>query len=239
MFDPVTDKFTHFSGPGTAGIEGVVLDISQDRKGMLWIASYHGLYRLDPATRQTAHYQHEPNDLSGLSSNLLKSTFEEKDGTFWVATAEGLDFFDRSRGEVTRHISLMDGMEPLRMALFQDHLGVLWAIFSSRNGLAVVDRAANRVTQYSFDNRSGQNTGVDAIYEDLDGNLWLGTGSSGLLKLDRDRRQFVRYRSNPHDPESLGSHDLRSCKPNPRSRASRRWSCCTPGPIRTWRSKPR
>ena len=105
---------------------------------------------------------------------------------------------------MTRHISLMNGVEPLRMSLFQDHAGVLWAIFSSKNGLAMVDRAANRVTQYSFDDGSGQNTGVDSIYEDVDGTLWLGTGSSGLLKLDRDRRQFVRYRNNPRDPESLG-----------------------------------
>jgi signal transduction histidine kinase/streptogramin lyase len=205
MFDPASGKFTHFSGPGTAGIDGLVLDISQDRNGMLWIASYHGLYRLDPATWQIAHYQHKDGDPSSLSSNLLKCTFEEKDGTFWVATTEGLDVFDRSTGKVTRHISLMNGKEPLRISLLQDHAGVLWATFSSKNGLAVVDRAANRVTQYSFGNGSGQNTGVDSIYEDLDGTLWLGTGSSGLLKLDRDRRQFVRYRSNPRDPESLGA----------------------------------
>ena len=91
------------------------------------------------------------------------------------------------------------------MSLFQDHAGILWAIFSSKNGLAKVDRAANRVTQYSFNDGSGQNTGVDSIYEDVDGTLWLGTGSSGLLKLDRDRRKFVRYRNNPRDPESFGA----------------------------------
>ena len=205
MFDPATDKFTHFSGPGTAGIEGTVLDIRQDRKGMLWLASQKGLYRVDPAKWQTVHYQHQPGDPTTLSSNELKSTFEEKDGTFWVATEKGLDIFDRNTGKVTRHISLMNGIEPLRMAVFQDHAGVLWATFSSKNGLAVVDKGTNRVTQYSFSNGPGPNTGVDAIYEDADGILWLGTGSSGLLKLDRDRRRFVRYRSNPHDPESFGA----------------------------------
>ncbi len=205
MFDPATDKFTHFSGPGTAGIEGLILDIRQDRKGMIWISSYHGLYRLDPATWKTLHYQHLPNDPSSLSSNLLKATLEEKDGTFWVATEEGLDIFDRDAEKVTRHISVMDGVEPLRMSLIQDHAGVVWVIFSSRNGLAVVDRAANRVTQYSFHGGSGQNTGVDSIYEDVDENLWLGTGSNGLLKLDRDRKQFVRYRNNPRDAESFGA----------------------------------
>jgi signal transduction histidine kinase/ligand-binding sensor domain-containing protein len=205
MFDPATDKFTHFSGAGTAGIEGTVLDIRQDHKGMLWVASQKGLYRLDPANWQTFHYEHKPDDPSTLSSNSLKSTFEERDGTFWVATEKGLDIFDRNTEKVTRHISLMNGVEPLRMSLFQDHAGVLWATFSSKNGLAVVDRAANRVTQYSFSNNSGANTGVDAIYEDADGTLWLGTGSRGLLKLDRDRRQFVRHSSNPHDPESFGA----------------------------------
>jgi len=145
MFDPATEKFTHFSGPGTAGIEGLVLDIREDRKGMLWISSYHGLYRLDPANGQTVHYRHEANDPLSLSSDTVKSTFEEQDGTFWVVTEEGLDIFNRDSGRVTRHISLMNGVEPLRMSLFQDHAGVLWAIFSSKNGLAVVDRAANRV----------------------------------------------------------------------------------------------
>ena len=205
MFDPVTDKFTHFSGPGTAGIDSLVLDVRQDRKGVLWVASYQGLYRVDPATWQTVHYRHQADDPSSLSSNLVKATFEERDGTFWVVTERGLDLFDRDSGKVTRHISLMNGAEPLRMSLFQDHAGVLWAIFSSKNGLASVDRAANKVTQYSFNDGSGQNTGVDSIYEDVDGNLWLGTGSSGLLKFDRDRTHFVRYRSNPRDPESFGA----------------------------------
>ena len=156
MFDPATDKFTHFSGPGTAGIEGTVIDIRQDRRGLIWLASRKGLYRVDPANWQTVHYEHKADDPSTLSSNEIKSTFEEKDGTFWVATEEGLDIFDRNTGKVTRHISLMNGVEPLRMSLFQDHAGVLWATFSSRNGLAVVDRQAGIVTQYSFSNRSGR-----------------------------------------------------------------------------------
>jgi ligand-binding sensor domain-containing protein/signal transduction histidine kinase len=205
MFDPATDKFTHLSGPGSAGISSLVLDVRQDRSGMLWVASYQGLYRIDPTTLQAVCYRRKSDDPFSLSSNLVKATFEERDGTFWVVTERGLDLFNRDTGRVMQHISLMNGVEPLRMSLFQDRAGALWAIFSSKNGLALVDRAANRVTQYSFDDGSGQNTGVDSIYEDNDGNLWLGTGSSGLLKLDRDRTRFVRYRSNPRDPESFGA----------------------------------
>lgn len=81
MFDPATDQFTHFSDPGTAGIEGIVLDISQDRKGMLWIASYHGLYRLDPATLQNSRIlQHEPDDRPPVPHPEIETAFVPESG---------------------------------------------------------------------------------------------------------------------------------------------------------------
>ena len=39
--------------------------------------------------------------------------------------------------------------------------------------------------------------------EDRAGNLWLGTMSDGLLRFDRERRRFIRYRNHPGNPDSL------------------------------------
>ena len=44
------------------------------------------------------------------------------------------------------------------------------------------------------------------IYEDREGVLWLGTLNRGLLKLDRERKQFIRYSTDPANPNSL-PHD--------------------------------
>ena len=63
-------------------------------------------------------------------------------------------------------------------------------------------------TRYSFHSEQpgGQSVaGVTAIYEDRDGVLWLGTLDSGLLKLDRERRQVMRYARQAGNPNSL--HD--------------------------------
>ena len=50
---------------------------------------------------------------------------------------------------------------------------------------------------------------VRAIQEERDGVLWLGT-QNGLLALDRERKQFVRYTRNPANPHSLYNDDILS-----------------------------
>jgi len=41
-----------------------------------------------------------------------------------------------------------------------------------------------------------------AILEDRKGALWVGT-EYGLIRLDGDRKQLIRYRNDPSDPDSL------------------------------------
>jgi signal transduction histidine kinase/ligand-binding sensor domain-containing protein/DNA-binding response OmpR family regulator len=219
VYDPTTEVFTRFRSDSRQ-FEGPVAHISQDREGMIWLATSHGLSRVDPASWQTIRYQHRPDDPTSLSSDRVRSTFETKDGTFWVATQDGLDIFDRQAEKVTRRPALGETVQGGRIGstgemvrLFEDHAGVLWVIFGSGYGLAVVDRRANKLILYSMDVVASDNApvaGIVAIYEDEDGSLWLGMNTGGLLRLDRDRKRFYRYRNNPTDPNSLSTDQVRA-----------------------------
>jgi signal transduction histidine kinase/ligand-binding sensor domain-containing protein len=202
-YDRATETFTRYP-PQPHVLEGPIHDINQDRAGMIWLATAHGLTRIDPATGSMSRF------LDPMTA-VLRSTFEQKDGTFWVAGKESVDVFDRSTGETRQHIPLRDPAAPggrtanPSVHLFEDHAGVVW-VESDRDGLARVDRPNNRLIYYTLRTTKDPpfEPGVRAIHEDEEGELWVGTNGAGLFKLDRDRKKWIRYRNDPDDPESLG-----------------------------------
>jgi len=223
-YDPVTERFTPYrtdSGDPMRFGEGIN-NINQDSDGIVWLATTTGLFRLNPLSGGLTHYEHQTNDPSSLSSNLVKSTFEESNGTFWAVTTEGLDIFDRRTGKVTDHIPLhapvgkgergtalprLRGDSPIQLVL--DHAGVLWVIFPFGGGLATVDRMNRKLIAYTFQGAGADNY-IDGIHEVRDGTIWLGSSREGLLKLDRDRKAVVRYRNNQIDPDSMSSDQVQA-----------------------------
>ena len=203
-FDPATETFKQYPVP-------FATHISQDHAGTLWLATRTGLYGLDPTTGRIHHYSHDPKDPSSLSSSEVKSSGEDKEGRFWVANTEGLDEFDRRTGKVALRIRLYESSNGL--SFYEDRFGVFWIYHVSGNALAVFDRKANTLKQFSFHQLGPPNTaltGVTTMLEDRNGTLWLATHGAGLLRFDRDHKRFIRYRNNPGDPESLPQNNVES-----------------------------
>ena len=84
----------------------------------------------------------------------------------------------------------------------EDQAGLLWVGAMTGGGLSALDPKTGQFTRYSFHAEEPgiqTVTGVGNIYEDREGVLWLGTLDRGLLKLDRDRKQFIRYSADPDE----------------------------------------
>ncbi len=210
-FDPITETSTRFpiDRNGPHSLLGPVSHISQDQAGFLWLSTLTGLHRLDPATGTFQHYSDNPSDPAGLSSSVVRSTYEDREGTLWVSTLAGLDAFDRGTRKVTERIRL-DVPQAQSIKALEDHAGVLWIIYTSGNGLASWDRHTRRLTLYSFKDREPPATelsGAERIYEDADDNLWLTTYGSGLVKIDPTRQTAVQYRASRR-PNSVDMDSL-------------------------------
>jgi PAS domain S-box-containing protein len=206
-FDPITETATHYRIGGANGETYPVRSISQDHSGMLWLGTSGGLYRLNPSTGETIRYRHDPNNPFSLSSNIVKYTGEDKEGTLWVASSEGVDAFDWKAGKVTLHIPLPEIGE---MSFQEDRSGLLWIVHATGGGLAVFDRNTNTLTQYSVHaaHLSDSLTGMLSVLQDRDGTLWFGTMGDGILRFDRNEHKFIRSRHDPSNSESLGEDDV-------------------------------
>jgi ligand-binding sensor domain-containing protein/signal transduction histidine kinase len=206
-FDPVIETFTPYpvGNNESRHSAGPIHHISQDSGGMLWLATGSGLYRLNPETHQTVRFSHLAGDPRSLSSNDVKFSGVDREGEFWVVTSLGVERFDTSSGEVQYRIPF--GGQEREASFYEDSVGTFWVIHASRSGgIAIYDRRANRLTQYSLPmpQRAGQQfAGGRTILEDRDGNVWIGTGGLGLLRFDRANHRFIQYNNDAEDYDSL------------------------------------
>src|SRR5580704_16049907 len=79
QYDSLTDQIRRFQFP-TNEIQGFVRNVYQDRQGMIWFATSHGLIRFDQQTGETKEFFHRDGDPDTLSSNQVRSTLESRDG---------------------------------------------------------------------------------------------------------------------------------------------------------------
>jgi len=189
--------------------------ILQDRNGILWIITSHGLNRFDPKTHKFIRYIYDPKDPNSLSDNSLTMTYEDRAGRFWVPTNNGLNLMDRARGRFTRFLHDPNDSSSLSSnaanwhALYEDASGGLWIGLRS-TGVDRLAGGAERFTIYRHipqDVNSPSGNVISVLEIDSAGKLWIGTGAG----LDRfDGRTFTHYLSDPHDRSRLSVGPQRS-----------------------------
>ncbi len=135
-----------------------------DRGGALWIATAGGLARLRNEQVETFTAS------DGLSSNLVLSVFEDREGSIWIGTeAGGLNLL-KSKKFTT--YTTKDGLpNDLVKAIYQDAQGGIW-IGSNGGGLTLFKNGKFS----TWTTRDGLSSDVVlSLAGDKEGTLWIGT----------------------------------------------------------------
>jgi signal transduction histidine kinase/ligand-binding sensor domain-containing protein len=185
--------------------------IAQTPDGFLWVATEGGLARFDGVGFKI--FGHVSGYAAFLSDDLCCLKVET-DGALLIGTADGTlrmrgyvgpiervtdPVFERSVPNPAgwgwsvngvRHAGrewrVGKDLSGRVQALLVDRAGVGWV--GMRNGLAVVDAASGRVTEV----KALKGDSVLSLFEDVEGNHWVGTETSGLHVLRR-----LKFRSEP------------------------------------------
>ena len=156
------------SAPGGLS-NGSVMSLYRDRKGRLWIGTFNGLNRLDPATHRIAQFTFDRRDPSSVGTGFIDAIVEDRSGRIWAGAVGGPLNVLQERGDGTafvRHVDRAQGMphqnvDGLRLA--PD--GQIWA--STNAGLATIDPVTLRARPRGW---------IDGV---LGGDYWSGSAATG------------------------------------------------------------
>jgi signal transduction histidine kinase/ligand-binding sensor domain-containing protein len=203
---------------------GLVYSLTQDRQGYIWFTSVQkGLHRYDG--KKITTYSHDNDNPNSIASNIALGVSADSAGFIWVATPGfGLERFDPATNKFThfRH----DPKNPSSLGndsifiITTDRTGNVW--IGTIHGLDMYDYKTGRFTHYNIDDRlkntkPPENLGINAIYEDKKGILWIGWGNpfngkkedpGGLVRFDRATEKFTSYKHDPADANSLADNNV-------------------------------
>jgi signal transduction histidine kinase/ligand-binding sensor domain-containing protein/CheY-like chemotaxis protein len=160
--------------------------IAQDSTGFIWLGTHKGLNRFEGFGFKT--YLNDPKDSNSLVSVHIECLLFDKKGNLWIGTIFGLDEFIK-KDERFLHISQAANCPVLKgadiKALLEDKNGNIW-IGTYGRGLFKINPVTLKISAYIHDRNqqnSISNDYVNALYQDNQNKLWIGT-ESGLNCMD-------------------------------------------------------
>ncbi len=180
--------------------------ILEDQAGHLWIGTAEGLDLLDRSTGRFTHYRHDEREATSLRDSFVMSLYEDNSGLVWVGTrAGGVSRWNPHSWDLGgRRPDWLQGKLVTAFADAPDHR--VW-IASLGGGLVRFDPSTGE--KVDFDSVVGRRNAladqrVMSLEGDRHGTLWIGTYTSGVVKLTPDGRVnsiLARF----GDPRSLSA----------------------------------
>jgi len=204
----LSDAFVHYRKEDGALGADVVTSIAESSTGDLWIGTYGGgITRINRLAGEVTIYRHDRLNPDSLADNRVMAVFVDDKDIVWAGTrSKGLNRLDPATGTVERIKKPILSSNRIS-AIYGDADGTLW-IGTFGAGLNRIDPQGD-VDWFMHDKNIETSLGGDrvlAITRDSSGQLWIGTERGGVNRYVEETGEFIRYRHNALDPNSLSSN---------------------------------
>jgi signal transduction histidine kinase/ligand-binding sensor domain-containing protein/CheY-like chemotaxis protein len=162
-----------------------------DRAGNIWVSTWNGFSRFDPATG--VFHQYRARAGRPGPDSWIEAFLEDRHGRLWLATRDGLVHFDPRTETVIKTYTEKDGLPTAYIVgLLEDQAGNLW--LSTKKGLSRFTPAGESFRNYDrADGLQGNEFSARAFGQTEAGWMFFG-GANGLTAFDPAQVQDNPYR---------------------------------------------
>ena len=135
-------------------------------------------------------FRHISSD-QGISSNRVRSLFQDYKGYIWIGTEDGLDRYDGIEFKTYRY-------DPSnKRSIGDNYISVLYGddkqlIAGTDKGLFVYNYKTDNFTPLIFNGNKIESL-INDIVKDLDGSLWICTNGNGVYRVNYRNNDFKHY----------------------------------------------
>lgn len=195
----------------------VVSSITSDDKENLWVGYGGGGFdRINMQTNEIEHFKNVPGNPNSLSVNDVISLYRDREGILWIGTSYGgLNRFDpiKKQFKVYKNnpldtLSLVTNWVQQILETSDSTL-----LIGTNGGLQVLERSTGKFYHFSFYKRFEKtnlphNLSVNALFEDCERNIWIGTWLQGLFKFDPQTKKLKQYIPDAKSSASLNCNKI-------------------------------
>jgi signal transduction histidine kinase/ligand-binding sensor domain-containing protein/AraC-like DNA-binding protein len=199
----------------TSILQNLIIDLYEDSKGRIWVGTGgSGLCSLDPQTEKFTRYPITYEENGIITKVPTISAIQENDnGKLWIGTIGGLYILDPGTGKSELYsLNGIPNESIIINSLLLDSAGDLW-VGTFGEGLFKISNATTQsLIQWKHDTYKPEtiaSNNVMSIFEDQKGTMWFGH-SNGMDSLNRKSGNFIHFKHDPKDPNSLSTDILNS-----------------------------
>ena len=185
-----------------------VTSIIEDGSGLLWVGTkYDGIIKVDFKPRRFKLLEGKLGELQDLLECDVRSIHIDESGKIWIGTFDkGIKIVDPESSDVYNfpvNYSLYRSQKDKVLCMCQDSKKRLW--IGTGNGVYIYYKERGVISEFSYADNAEfksllQQNEINAIEEDLKGNIWLAT-RFGLYRYDG--YQIESYFSDGKDETSI------------------------------------
>lgn len=218
-FNPESKIFTHYNVQNGYLNNNAVNSIYEDKSGALWIGTFGGglnKLNLEDNRRDIVSYKFKGGTSGQMGTNSIKTIFSRNDSVLWLGTLNGLVKFDKNTGHFSVFFPAESGNRRIPnqnyiMSIADAGPGKLW-IGTHNRGLNLFDEhneSFAKIIHNPYDGESLSDNYVRVIYQDLSGNLWVGTGK-GINKRIPNSQHFINLKHIAGNSSTLSADEITS-----------------------------